>query len=82
MYMKSADLFAIAFYILIFLIAYDTNINHRYKILFNLWVRINYIYLNFTTKLYKNFITVKMWMSMSNRSVIIVYMKYHLQLRK
>ena len=40
------------------------------------------IYLNFTTKLNKNFITVKMWMSMSNRSVIIMYIKYHLQLRK
>ena len=41
-----------------------------------------FIYLNLTTKLNKNFITVKMWMSMSNRSMIIIYIKYHLQLRK
>ena len=40
---------------------------------------VNYIYLNLTTKLNKNFITVKMWKSMSNRSMIIIYIKYHLQ---
>ena len=47
----------------------------------NLYILIN-IYLNLTTKLNKNFITVKMWKSMSNRSMIIIYIKYHLQLRK
>ena len=33
------------FTFLIFLIAYDTNINHRYNILFNLWVRYYHIYM-------------------------------------
>ena len=45
-YMKSADLFEIDFYISHFFKLYMIlNINHRYKILFNLWVRYYYIYI-------------------------------------
>ena len=47
MYMKDADLFEIDFYISYSLnCIYDMNINHRYKILFNLWVRINIYFIN------------------------------------
>ena len=38
----------------------DIHIFTVIKFLFNLGVRFKYIHLNFTTKLYKNFITVKM----------------------
>ena len=40
------------------------------------------MYLILTPKLNKNFITVKMWKSMSNRSMIIIYIRYHLTIKK
>ena len=58
----------------------------RFYIYLNLTPKLNknafILYLILTPKLNKNFITVKMWKSMSNRSMIIIYIKYHLQLRK
>ena len=45
-YIWKAQIYSqLLFTFLIFLIAYDTNINHRYKILFNLWVRYYHIYI-------------------------------------
>ena len=59
--MIDADLFEIDFYIF-----YSLNYVsiHDYSIWYNLIL---------TPKLNKNFITAKMWKSMSNRSIIIIY---------
>ena len=69
-------------YIYIITTAMNTRLWERKSNGRNERMNITYIYLNFTTKLNKNFIAVKMWKSMTNRSMIIIYIKYHLQLRK
>ena len=53
------DLFDIDFHIFT-VIKFLFNLGVRFNYIFNLGVRFKYIYLNFTTKLNKNFITVKM----------------------